>query len=497
MLSIVAVRKHLRSRLKDLGIGRLYLPQLTFKKPEEPHIPVAATPAKYLRAKRRVVVLVNDEFQDLGVFAWRMLARDAGIKSGSFIAFIEELMARSQVQHRNSHIAGSSLVADESNNTVGAVNTSTSAAPGFIALNPGQLLYSYALNESMSRNTWNARNVPSAAHQPICVRAQNYVEGNKTPEEHVAFVFSNIISDTRFVHQDAELYIVGMQDRGDLVLRYLDSHWSSWHKRVKAVALMESRHIASSISNSDFKTFLKERARAWSLSTASPGAVLASPNINSKSADLTDNMELPAASSNHINWCENLPKNSSQEQVSQSSRAGAAPTDTTMASVSPITEHIDTDASTQPVYSAGDLTWAECIFPNVYKTVVDWFEDVAHAPESYKNQTIFESELWRGEEPGLGDGDQQLEEDRDRQCDGEVNEQHNEDLAQQHQEDENLLHQESEGQRSAHEETAANTDRDAFVGNQVDEPVVTVGGVQLPASLLSGAGLGVEEENTE
>ena len=79
-----------------LGIPLFYLPRLTAVKPESsPHIPILATPADILKTRKRVIVLINDNTQDLGILAYRVLSKELGIDGGSVVNFTKEIIRRS------------------------------------------------------------------------------------------------------------------------------------------------------------------------------------------------------------------------------------------------------------------------------------------------------------------------------------------------------------------------------------------------------------------
>lgn len=409
------MRKEIRTRLKIIGVGRLYLPQLVGRKPVAPHIPIIATPAKALRTRQRVVIVINDEFQDLGILSCQALEDEAGLKGGSVVALVEELLnsARSM-----------SIGAEEAGTASDGVGENSSI-PGLIVLNPGQLLYSHSRNEAMSTRAWRARNVASIAHPPVVMDKTNYVPGNETPEQHVAFVFNEVIANARFVHPDAELYIIGMQARGDLVLAYLNKNWSKWAQRIKAIALTEPRHLSSSITSGAFRTFLRDRGSAWLRSDAPVGAIIAVPDAvvegqivvhdtASESAkvmssfhpeQLNDDAEHERSQASvHIDWCATLQQGTDEAAVDairksfkrQSFGNVANNSDDADATDESISDD-DMAAVTQPTYSAGDLRFGDSVFPALYRTILAWFENVARSPSTYTNPKIPPSEVWQPE----------------------------------------------------------------------------------------------------
>src|SRR4051794_32513348 len=95
---LVCQQNEVLCRLSELGIGKLYLPQLTNTRPaDEASVPILAPSAEILKTRKRVIVLVNDTLQDLGILAYRRLQRECGVNGGSVINFAKEVVKRSSV----------------------------------------------------------------------------------------------------------------------------------------------------------------------------------------------------------------------------------------------------------------------------------------------------------------------------------------------------------------------------------------------------------------
>ncbi|RYF41242.1 MAG: hypothetical protein EOO38_20935, partial [Cytophagaceae bacterium] len=60
-------RQETDKRLLALGIGRIYLPGFTTTKPAGPHVPILAPSPDVLKIRKRIIVIVNDAIQDLGI----------------------------------------------------------------------------------------------------------------------------------------------------------------------------------------------------------------------------------------------------------------------------------------------------------------------------------------------------------------------------------------------------------------------------------------------
>lgn len=412
--------------MECLGMQLFYLPQLSTEKPKAPHVAIYTTPPEILKTRKRVIVIVNDESQDLGVFAYRELCGSAGIDMGSSISFVKELISRSEATNAGGQLqsdtdrplaellenqakltrhTGSIRQEDRSDTNGIKVETSTSSAtlPGLLISNAGQLLYSYKLNESMTRDSWNARPLPSAVHNAIQVSPENLIPDNETPEKHVEFVFKNVLQNSDIVSQDAEVYIVAMQTRGDLVLEYLNDNWSKHCRNTMAIALMDPRDLPSTATG-EFAGFLQRRARAWKRSPAPLLAAIEAPTpLSAKSHNAGLDSSLTTNWSERNDWSQHQRRGSSN-----GSRFGTDNKDEILdlTYLKNPDYVVDDNSVTQPTFSAGDLIAGECVFPNVFRSVLDWFEEVAAAPLTYKNPVF--TDLWKELEPSceeqLGDG---------------------------------------------------------------------------------------------
>lgn len=199
-------------RLSALGLKKLYVPQLTYTKPGEAHIPILAPPTHVLKDRKRVVVLINDGLQDLGILAYRQLQRELGVNGGSVVNFAKELIKRSTDAKDESIFKDGACVKDE--------NTE---APGLIVMNCGQLIYSYKFKRPMTLRSWHALPRKSMYHDSIQIVEENHVEGNRDSTEHIKFVIENVIKNTDFVADDAEIYVIAIENGAENLLEILGS----------------------------------------------------------------------------------------------------------------------------------------------------------------------------------------------------------------------------------------------------------------------------------
>jgi hypothetical protein len=192
---------------------KLYLPQLTTTKPDEASVPILAPPPEILKRRGRVIVIINDSLQDLGILAYRRLQRELGVNGGSVINFAKELIKRSSDKQDDSDdiFQDGFSVEDKSKDT-----------PGLIVMNCGQLLYSYKYGEAKTVRSWNAMPRSSACHDTVQIHADNHIEGNHDATEHIRFVFEHVINNKEFVAETAEVYVIAIENGAETLLNILD-----------------------------------------------------------------------------------------------------------------------------------------------------------------------------------------------------------------------------------------------------------------------------------
>ncbi len=204
----------MNKRLEALGIKRVYLPEFSTVKPTGPHIPILAPPVHILKQRKRIIVLVNDSSQDLGILAYRQLQYDLGINGGSVVNFAKEIISRSAVDdvtdnHPSVFDDGFKIAQDDN-------------APALIVMNTGQLLYSHKFNKSMTIRSWSAMPRKSSAHDMVRIHEQeNRVTGHRNPKEHVQSVFEDVLCNPDRVAPDAEIYMIGIQSGAEDIINVM------------------------------------------------------------------------------------------------------------------------------------------------------------------------------------------------------------------------------------------------------------------------------------
>ncbi|KAF2803029.1 uncharacterized protein BDZ99DRAFT_454313 [Mytilinidion resinicola] len=266
----IVTRAEIYSRLEALGIYRYYLPGFSKEPPPsseyQPHLPILATEADILKTRKRVIVIVNDSRQDLGILAYRLLHRSEGLDGGSVAKLVKEMVKRSTDEHTNK---AAQLLAQPG-------DVHDGGPPGIIVLNTGQQYFSYKRNEAMTITSWQALQQKTRIHGDISIADANKVPGNETPRDHIMYVFKHIIGRKEYVHPDAELYVVGIESGAKDLLMLMNrnenvattlfpnrTHSAPFPSQIKAMACIQPDTAADVITNPHLASFLRHRTRAW------------------------------------------------------------------------------------------------------------------------------------------------------------------------------------------------------------------------------------------
>ncbi|KAI4125318.1 MAG: hypothetical protein LQ338_004332 [Usnochroma carphineum] len=194
------IRANIQSRLLGSSLNLTPLPLGT--PTTNPHIPIYTS--TNISTSHRLIVYVGESWQDLGVFAWRIIGNDS-IASGSIIDFVHT----AQQGHEN---------------------------PAILIANTGQLLWYRGGQRAVTQTTWAALPRRTAVSPPMQIdEVRNRVEGNREPGEHVKYIFDEVIP--KMCREDVKVDVIGMGDGAPEVVGYLRRNWEKWEGKVQAVAL--------------------------------------------------------------------------------------------------------------------------------------------------------------------------------------------------------------------------------------------------------------------
>lgn len=188
------IRSIVLSRLEALGMWTLRLP--VNAQAHDKHVPILCS-ANLSTAKRIVVVLGSPD-QELGIWTYRSIS-EKGINTGSMVNFAKAVLGKEEQgpKRNDDNIA-------------------------LVIANNGQLLYHCGSGTTVSRKTWLALPVESAAHPPIKQTYRNVIPGNANWREHVRYIFENVlVAGGLFVQPDAKIDIIGVEEGGLGAVEYL------------------------------------------------------------------------------------------------------------------------------------------------------------------------------------------------------------------------------------------------------------------------------------
>lgn len=235
-------------RLEALGLTKLALPLGTA--PTKPHVPIFVSPD--LKKKKRVVLVVGESEQELGVLAHRVIGGAGGVDKGSMVD-----IARAILQGNQSNDQG------QKENPTDGSSTATSAAPGLVLANTGELWWWPEGGRGLTTRGAHSAPLRSAVHwgryrDDYDPNNLNTVPRNGSPAAHVLCVFEQVLGNGDLVAADAVVQVIGIGDGAAAVERVLDASWARWEGRVGCLAMCGSGLDAESVRDAGFKKFLRE-----------------------------------------------------------------------------------------------------------------------------------------------------------------------------------------------------------------------------------------------
>ncbi|KAH7405657.1 Arb2 domain-containing protein [Phaeosphaeria sp. MPI-PUGE-AT-0046c] len=378
-------RQETEKRLSKLGINRIYLPDFITKKPDGPHVPILSPSPDILKTRKRIVVLVNDATQDLGILAYRQLQRDLGLNGATVVNFVKKLVKRSAASDRatkydNIFDDGFSL---DHNDT-----------PALLVLNTGQLLYSHKHNKAMTMRSWSAMPRRSVAHDMIRIHEEeNRVHGHQDPKEHVKSVFDSVLCNSDRVAPDAEIYVIAIEGGTEYILQLLGEDFERYGPRITGMALVHSLIDDSQVKDPRVRTFLHQRSREWRFSDLSADAQHCI-ELPEGYSSRTGSAETTAAK--HVDWSEQASETGPLATVTHAlhhlvvAATHSSKEETSLPTTDTASDWSSGQAAICPTFAGGHEYAGECVFtnPNVQHAILSFFEEVAQDPEHYRNPSM-------------------------------------------------------------------------------------------------------------
>ncbi|EJT70701.1 hypothetical protein GGTG_11724 [Gaeumannomyces tritici R3-111a-1] len=228
------LEKEIHSRLEATGLAKLRLP--IGAGPEGAHVPIFAS--QDLSCRSRVVIVVGESIQDLGVLAYRMVSGPGGVGAGSLVNFAKAL----------------------------ASPEGGAAPPGLVLANTGQLWWWPQGRRALNEWSRDAVPMPSAVHYGHPTREENRVPGNHTPAQHVRYLFNEFLPTA--LGEGAVVDVIGICDGADAVHKFLDQedNWEKWGPRLGSFVSLGGFFDGTQGRVAGLKEFLRDRGRAYILS---------------------------------------------------------------------------------------------------------------------------------------------------------------------------------------------------------------------------------------
>ncbi|UKZ56730.1 hypothetical protein TrVGV298_010571 [Trichoderma virens] len=249
-----ALESVIHERLEKEGQQKLLLPLGI--PTTEPHMPIFVAPN--LETKSRIVVIFGEPTQELGLVAGRVANGAGGINEGSMVSVVRALASQRS-------------------------SPDDASAPGVVLANMGQTYFWPQGNRAITVLASSYLPLPSLLHKGIRhVPALNDIPGNEGPEQHVKYIFGEVLRS--MASEKAMVDVIAIGDSCEIVEKFLDGKeaWEVWGKRLSSLILLSPVCEADGLTNEQFKDFMTKRARGYLVCPEPLGTPLAPPEGNSE-----------------------------------------------------------------------------------------------------------------------------------------------------------------------------------------------------------------------
>jgi hypothetical protein len=199
-----------------------------------------------IQSKSRVIIILGQTYQDLGILAHRILGGPGGVDRGSMVSVVRALQ-----QHGS-----------------GPGNEDT--APGFILANTGQTTWSPELGRALTRVGINGAPMPSAVHNgprdcdededaaQYGGTASDRIPGNHDARDHIRAIFEDVVPV--LVAAAATLDVIAVGDSADELEGYLDwtVTWARLSGRLNCLAIVGGYYEMDKLKCDGFREFMRE-----------------------------------------------------------------------------------------------------------------------------------------------------------------------------------------------------------------------------------------------
>ena len=217
-------------RLEEEGLEKIHLPLGTSR--SKPRIPIFVS--KQLVSKSRVVVVLGEPTQDLGILAGRVVNGPGGIDKGSMVSVVRALQDQ-------------------------VASSDDSDPPGIILANTGQLYWWPDGARTITVEASYAVKLPSLVHAgKRFIASVNLIPGNENPQDHIRYIFSQVLP--RLTKENAMVDIVAIGQSCHEMEKVFDNHdnWESWGRRLNSLLLLGTVFPTETLGNKAFVEFLAQ-----------------------------------------------------------------------------------------------------------------------------------------------------------------------------------------------------------------------------------------------
>ncbi|KAF7939259.1 uncharacterized protein EAE97_007339 [Botrytis byssoidea] len=191
--------------------------------------------------------------------------------------------------------------------------------PAIILANMGQLYWYRRGRKPVTLMTWSALPQSSCVEKTTRLDAiKNTVPGNRNTDEHIDYIFNHVIEE--LMPKVAKIDVIGVSEGAMGVTRFLDEleNWKKWGSRMQAFAALATWWQSIDYRNPLLLEWMQARGRVYLNSPEPAGTYLAGPDGTRRIIALGS-----------------------------------------------------------PVFSLSEPYYTECLLPKGYRTVIDFFQEVA------------------------------------------------------------------------------------------------------------------------
>ncbi|KAK3363300.1 Arb2 domain-containing protein [Lasiosphaeria hispida] len=248
-----AIGKIISSRFDAEGLEKVLLP-LGTTDPKQPHVQIRVSPD--LDKKSRVVIIFNNSSQEFGVISFRIIGSRGGVNKGSMIDLVKAIKEQK-------------------------ASASDPSPPGIVIANMGELWWWPEGHRALTPTGRHDIPMSSAVHWGrYHDDAKNGIPENRTPLEHASHIFEKVLPT--MMGKEAKLDVIAVGAAADDVETYLndDKVWAKVGGKMNSMAVLGGFYDLACFKCEGFKTFMKERARAYAIRPEPLDTAIADPSGN-------------------------------------------------------------------------------------------------------------------------------------------------------------------------------------------------------------------------